>query len=45
MNKLILLFFIAALTSGCTTQSPNNADDQRARANKAHGELSSEVRK
>lgn len=49
MKKFILALFvfaIAALVSGCAGQpekSGNSADGQRARADKAQGELSREV--
>lgn len=50
MNKFILAFFIfsmAALASGCAGHAENkpniSADDQRARAEKAQGELTREV--
>ncbi len=47
MRKFILLLFVfwtVAAITGCAN-SGNPPDEQRARAEKAQGELSSEVRK
>lgn len=47
MKKLFSLLFIIAIAnvvSGCAS-APGNADEQRARAEKAQGELSSETKK
>ena len=44
----LFIFAVFAVVSGCATQpsqSGNNADEQRAHAEKAQGELSSEVKR
>jgi starvation-inducible outer membrane lipoprotein len=47
MRKLINFLFVISIVNviaGCAS-APGNADEQRARAEKAQGELSSETKK